>query len=660
MARDRPGAGPMIPSDDRSPPASLSRRNVLLGSVAMVGAAARSQPIAVVPPAARQPNIIWVVCHDIFAPLLGTYGNPLARTPTIDRLAREGTRFDNAFSVAPVCAPSRFALVTGLYPDSCGPAQHMRAVGHVPDDFASLPELMRAAGYHVTNNVFTDYNCDLDPARMWDDWSNTAHWRGRPPGKPFFCVYNYFSTHESQVIDFKGELRTDPTAVAVPPYLPDLPEIRTAIARNIDLVARQDASLKTLLDQLDEDGLAEETVVVFLADHGGVAPRSKRYCYEEGLRIPLIVRVPGPLAHLRAGHAPGVAADQLVSIVDVAPTTLALAGAAIPAHMAGKPFLGIGATRRRVAFSGRNRMDERYDMVRTARDARYRYIRNYAPHRIYGQHSAYEWQLAGYQAWEQAHRDGRLDAAQDRFWREKPAEELYDVRRDPHQQVNLAGDPAHRSRLTSLSRALDRHMVAIRDNGLLPEGGAGEGYRESRAGDVFPIGRVLSLARQAIDRRADDVPAFLSALDDGSESIRFWAAQGLLMAPMLPQSAVEAAQRRLCVETSPHVRCVLAETIGRRGDAAVALRAMIALLEGDATPRIKLQALDALTGMPLPVVEPARSAIARAGKTDEYTSNAANYLLLRLDGTYVPSSKTFTFQAPPSPALRKQLSEPKI
>lgn len=634
-----------------------SRRDVLLTSAAMASVA--PFPAAAMQPAKR-PNIVWVVCHDIFAPLLGTYGNPLARTPVIDRLATEGTRFDNAFSVAPVCAPSRFSLITGMYPESCGPAEQMRGVGHVPPEFASLPVLMRQAGYYATNNVFTDYNSDLDPAAIWDEWSPTAHWRGCPPGKPFFCVYNYMTTHESRVIGFKGDPVTDPAVVAVPPYLPDVPEVRTAIARNIDLMARQDAALGDLLAQLEADGLADDTVVFFLSDHGGVVPRSKRYCYEEGTRVPLIVRVPDAHAHLRAGHAPGRASAQVVSLVDLAPTTLALAGAPVPRHMAGKPFLGPDASPRRVAFSMRNRMDERYDMVRAARDERYRYIRNYALHRIYGLHNAYQWQLAGYQAWERAHLAGTLDAAQDRFWRPKPAEELYDIRSDPHQLVNLAGNPKHRARLTELSRALDEHMVQINDNGFIPEGAGIEGYHPSRAPGAFPICEVLTLANKAIARRPKDVPDFMAAMADESMVLRFWAAQGLLMSEPLPTDAVAAIRGRLAVEPSPHVRCVLAEALGRAGDSGTAVKLLSAMLAGDVSPRVKLQALEALTYLPLDAVRPARAAIAEVGRIDEYLSGASNYLVAQIDGTYTPESRLLTYAAPVNPAVLRQLTDPKI
>lgn len=635
-----------------------SRRDVLLTSVALAGAAALPA-VAIAAPAAA-PNIVWIVCHDIHAPLIGTYGNSLAKTPTIDRLAAEGTRYDNAFSVAPVCAPSRFALLTGLYPDSCGPAHHMRGIGHVPAEFKPLPILMREAGYYCTNNVFTDYNCDLDPDKIWDECSITAHWRNRPAGKPFFAVYNYLITHESRALHFEDkDLITDPAKVVVPPYLPDMPEIRKALARNIDMVNNQDVAVAKLLSQLTEDGLANNTVVFFVADHGGVAPRSKRYCYEEGLRVPLIVRVPDGLKPLSLGAEPGKPSRRIVSHIDIAPTTLALAGQPQPGHMPGQPFLGRAAEPRTVAFSGRNRMDERYDMVRTARDERYRYIRNYAPHRIYGLHNAYTWQLEGYQAWERAHLAGSLNAAQERFWREKPAEELYDLEADPHQLTNLAADPAHRDRLEALSGALEAHMIATNDNGFIPEGTSAEGYAESRKAGAFPIADVLPLARKAIARDPANAAGFVAGLKHSNEVMRFWAAQGLLMLDG-PSASRQVLAVALATEVSPHVRCVLAEALGKAGDPATAATALAAVLESDLSKRVKLMALEALTYLPVEAVRAARPAIEKVvDLKEEYTLDAYHYLRLRLDGSYTPSTQTY-YAIPATGPAGKPMGDPRI
>ncbi|WP_176086936.1 sulfatase [Martelella sp. HB161492] len=640
-----------------SAPLKITRRSMLMASAATVGIAALPR-LTLAETQSTAPNIVWVVCHDIHAPLLGTYGNGLATTPTIDRLAAEGTRFDHAYSVAPVCSPSRFALVTGMYPDSCGPANQMRGIGHVPEEFKPLPILMREAGYYATNNVFTDYNCDLDPDRIWDECSITAHWRNRPQGKPFFCVYNYLITHESRAIHFSGDLKTDPASVTVPPYLPDIPEIRTAFAQNVDLVDRQDVALKTLLDQLDEDGLADNTVVIFMADHGGVVPRSKRYCYNEGLHIPLIVRVPEALAHLRGSFQPGQPTGQVVSNVDMAPTTLAIAGVSIPENMHGKPFLGAAPQSREIAFSMRNRMDERYDMVRTATDGQFRYIRNYSPHRAYGLHNAYEWQLHGYQAWEREHLAGTLTDAQDRFWQQKPAEELYDLAADPYQLENLAADPAYGEQLARLSTALDQHMVAVNDNGLIPEGIAAEGYWPSRAEGAYPIEDVMALAARGLQKQTENAGDFVAALKSGNEIMRFWAAQSLLMLGVIPDAVRPDVVACMQNDESGHVRCVLAEVIGHTPDGAAAGKVLSDILFSDAEPRVKLLALESLTYMPVEYAMIARDAVEQAPRVgDEYVTEAYNYLSLKLDDLYRPDVPTY-FGG--QPKLGKPLGDPRI
>lgn len=605
-----------------------------------------------------RPNIIWVVCHDIHAKLLGTYGNDLANTPVIDQLAEDGVRFDSAFSVAPVCSPSRFALVTGMYPDSCGPADQMRGIAHVPDTFKSLPVVMREAGYYCTNNVFTDYNCDLDPDKIWDECSITAHWRNRPAGKPFFCVYNYLITHESRVIHFAGDLKTNPATVSVPPYLPDIPEIRNTIAQNIELVNRQDEALKILLDQLEEDGLAENTVVMFMADHGGVTPRSKRYCYDEGLHVPFIMRIPDALSYLKGKLETGKASQRVVSSVDMAPTTLSIAGLTIPDHMAGKAIVGDAASDRSIAFSMRNRMDERYDMVRTARDEQFRYIRNYSPHRIYGLHNAYEWQMIGYQAWERQHLNGTLTDAQDRFWQSKQAEKFYDLKNDPHQLVNLAKDPVYKDRMVSLSKALDEHMMEVMDNGLIPEGTEAEGYWPSRKKGAYPINDVMKVAGKGIEQNPENVPELMKALKSDNEIVRFWAAQGILMLGFVPSDVKVAVKEQMKSDKCAHVRCVLAEAIGGTSDAPEAVKILTDILLDEPSKWVKLLALESLTYIPVQYAKGARNAVETIPAVkDGYLTEAYNYLTLKLDGVYQPHIPTY-FAG--KPKLGKPLGNPRI
>jgi arylsulfatase A-like enzyme len=623
--------------DDEVEAMDVSRRALMTTSAALALTPALAQ--ARTSPAAR-PNIVWIIVHDVHAPLLGCYGNGLARTPAIDSLGRDGIRYTNAFTTTPVCAPSRFALMTGAYPSACAPAHQMRAAAELPEALHPLPLHMRAAGYYCTNNVFTDYNLDGDEGAFWDVCDIKAHWRNRPAGKPFFSVYNYLITHEMHIFGDHPSV-TDQAKVEVPPFLPDVREVREVLARNVDIVNRQDLAVAHLLEELEADGLADDTFVFFLADHGGVYPRSKRFCYEDGLRVPLLVRTPANWRHLVHGPV-GSPNDELVSHVDLAPATLALAGAPIPKTMDGRAFLGARETpKREYAFSMRDRMDERYDLSHSVRDRRYRYIRNYNPQRIYGEHQAYGWQSIAYQAWERAHLAGELSEAQARFWQAKSVEELYDVDADPHQVRNLADDPAHRAQLERMRQALDAHLVATNDNGFIPEGSPGEGYDQSRIPGVYPLRAVLEVANLALARDPQNLPRFVAGLEDSNTTVRFWNAQGLVLLGPAAKAAGPALAHRVSAEPDANVRCALAEALFAAGDAGAAREALVAVLQGDAPAKAKLRALNVLTVLPPAELRPARDLIASYGDMrDEYFHEAGKYLALRIDGQYRPEART--------------------
>ncbi len=619
----------------------ISRRLLLAGGAAAV--AAPSIASALDKSASKRPNIVWIVVHDVHAPLLGCYGNPLAKTPALDAMARDGIRFTNAFTTTPVCAPSRFALMTGAYPSACAPAHQQRAAAKVPDALQPLPLHMRASGYYCTNNVFTDYNMAADEDAMWDECSITAHWRNRPTGKPFFCVYNYLITHEMNAFG-RAKPITDPAAVKLPAFLPNTPEIREVLARNVDMINRQDVAVAHLLDELRADGLADETFVFFLADHGGIHPRSKRYCYDDGLHVPLIVQVPAAWKALV--HSPvGAPNNELISHVDMAPTTLALAGVPVPKTMMGRAFLGARVSpKRSYAFSMRDRMDERYDLVQSARDERYRYIRNYNPQRLYGEHETYEWQSVAYQSWESAYLAGTLNAAQEAFWHPKPVEELYDMTVDPESVHNLAGDPAHGAQLLKMRRSLDDHLLTINDNGFIPEGAPGEGYDESRRAGAYPLKSLIELSSLVLARDPKHLPQFIAGLSHENEVMRYWHAHGLILAGA-PSPAIGAQiAQRLAVEKSDSVRCALAEAVLVAGNPDLSLQTLVEILgRENAHDKARLRTLNVMLAFAPDQLKPARQAVVTAvdGK-NEYLRRNAKYLLLRIDAAYKPTTKIET------------------
>jgi len=451
----------------------------LLAVAGMSSAAAQSRA-TVGPP---RPNIVWISNEDM-SPRLGAYGDPLARTPTLDRLARESIRFTSAFTTAPVCAPSRAAIITGMYQNAIG-AQHMRttenSVPELPGPYLAVPpfyvkafpEYLRAAGYYTTNRAKTDYQFGV-PFTIWDEVGQNAHWRNRPDkSQPFFSVFNLEVTHESRIFPTsparKGKpLVTDQAKILVPPYYPDTRLVREELARVYDNIADMDSQVGELLDQLEADGLTGNTIVMYWSDHGDGVPRAKRSLYDSGLRVPLMIRWPKAS---KPPFLPGSVSDELVSFIDLAPTVLALAGIEIPAHLQGRVLVGPKATAApEFIFAARDRMDIEYDMIRAARDARFLYVRNFQPELAYAGHIPYRNQSAIMQEWLRLQAAGTLSGAA-ALWMQtnRPPEELYDTKADPHQIRNLAADPVHRASLERMRRAVTDWMTRINDQGLINE-----------------------------------------------------------------------------------------------------------------------------------------------------------------------------------------------
>jgi uncharacterized sulfatase len=376
-------------------PRSISRRSGFLfwipvAFLAFAAPLARAEnaPPETPPAAPSRPNILWITCEDT-SPNLGCYGDRKAITPNLDKLADSGARYTNAFSVAGVCAPSRSCLITGMYPTSIG-SEHMRSKAVLPPLIKCFPQYLREAGYYCTNDSKTDYNFEHSP-ETWDESSPRAHWRKRRPGQPFFSVVNITCTHESQIRLEEGEFlkltagltpeqRQDPAKLELPPYYPDTPVVRRD-GRAIGTRHRNGSRAGEILKELEADGLAANTIVFFFSDHGVGLPRAKRWLYDSGIRVPLIVRWPGQIK-------PESVAQRLVSFVDFGPTVLSLAGVKAPEHLQGKAFLGDQSGEPRTYIhAARDRMDERYDVIRAVRDVRYKYIRNYEPQRPYAQFS---------------------------------------------------------------------------------------------------------------------------------------------------------------------------------------------------------------------------------------------------------------------------------
>ena len=425
---------------------------------------------------ADRPNIVWISCEDI-SPNLGCYGDRHAITPNLDRLAAEGVRFNRAFTTAGVCAVVRSSIITGMYPPAIG-SQHMRSRMIPPAAVTAFPELLRAAGYFCTNRSKTDYQFEPTPS-IWDrQGAKHKDWRERPsPDQPFFSVINITVCHESQIRHGEDRHRQvikeigaanqhDPDKVFdnLPGYLPDTPAVRKNWAWYHDNITLMDKMAGDVLRKLDEDGLSDNTLVVFWSDHGMGMPRGKRWVYDTGTLIPMIMRWPGKLK-------PQSVRKDLVTVLDLPPTMLAVAGVEVPDYMHGRVLLGEQADPEPpYVFFHRDRMDEVVELQRAARDRRWKYIRNYEPEKTYAQRLDYMDQMPAMQDWRRLAAAGKLVGGQQNWFQvPKPIEELYDTVKDPWELNNLAESPQYAQRLARMRLATENWQQEIGDTGLVPE-----------------------------------------------------------------------------------------------------------------------------------------------------------------------------------------------
>lgn len=532
--------------------------------------------------AADRPNILWITSEDN-SPYLGCYGDPLAQTPHLDRLAEEGVRYRNAFANAPVCSTARTTLITGMYATSVGAHNHRSRVA-IPESFKLYPEHLRASGYYCTNNSKTDYNI-AGRAKVWDDSSNSAHFRNRRASQPFFAVFNFTTSHESQVAPKPGKtkFRVPPERITLPPYHPDTPEIRADWANYYDQMTLMDKRVGELLAELDDAGLADDTIVFYYGDHGGALPRGKRNIHDSGTRVPLIVRFPTKWSHLSPVE-PGQWVDDVVSFVDLPATVFSLCNVPIPTHYEGRPFLGEKRTAPRDnVFLFRGRMDERYDTVRAVRDAEFRYVRNYSPHRPWGQHYSYPFQvLPSMRSWYDEFTAGRCNEVQAAYWKPKPGEEFYQCSMDPFELSNLIDAPEHAQRIAEFRANLRAEILTTRDIGFIPEGMLPELAGDSTIydyaqSDAYPLARILELADKASDRNLAHLPALTEALEDSHPVVRYWGATGCLI---LGGDAAPAKVklRQLLDDEWADVRVVAAEAIAQVGEPDAATKTLADIL----------------------------------------------------------------------------------
>lgn len=599
--------------------------------------------------AAERPNILWLTSED-HGPHMGCYGDTYATTPNVDALAAKGMLFKHVWSNAPVCAAARTTIIAGMYGPSTG-GEHMRSMVPMPEGKQMYPQLLREAGYYCTNNSKEDYNLKKSPG-VWDESSGKAHWKNRTDGQPFFAIFNETCSHESQLRKRPHDAIHDPARVRVPAYHPDTPEVRQDWAQYYDQVTLADASAGRRLKELEEAGLAADTIVFYYADHGGGMPRSKRWPCNSGLQVPMVVYFPPKWQHLAPKeYRAGGKSDRLVSFVDLAPTLLSLADLQPPEWMQGHAFAGKFQTEPQPFVYGfRGRMDERIDCVRSVTDGRFVYVRNYMPHLSQGQHVAYQFETPSTRVWRKLFDEGKTTPEQSIFWTvPKASEELYDLQSDPDEVHNLAAKPEHAETLARLRQAQEALALKIRDVGLLPEG---EMHRRSAGASPYdmghdeakyPVARVLKFAGMASSMKPEFDAELKAGLKDEDAAVRFWSALGFLMRG---KQGLDAAVREMAAagnDSNPSVKVAAQWSLAKYGSAAerdAALAQLLNLANWESsdvfTVISALNAIGDLGDLPPPVVDRLKALPGQGPSPDSRYNSYVPRLLADLTGAAPP------------------------
>jgi N-sulfoglucosamine sulfohydrolase len=499
----------------------------------------------------ERPNIVWIVSEDNGARWLGSYGNPAKPTPTLDQLAAEGFRYTNCYASVGVCAPQRFTWITGINAISAG-TMNMRSGVDLPERIRFYPEIFSDLGYYTSKgkDAKADYNFRGRNANdTWSD-SKNINWESLKANQPFIHVFNTHATHESRSFGaYNPNQHTAPEALNLAAYHPDLPEMRFVYEKYNECMRKLDGEVAGWLAELEASGMADNTIVIYSSDHGGVLARSKRFLYNSGTHCPLIVRIPEQYKALYPAAKPGMTVDEVVSFVDFPKTWLSLAGADAVAveQMQGRVFLGQGKEPEPdYVFSFRQRMDDRYDMARSVRSRDLLYIRNYMPFISNGQHIPYTHNAAAMRAWRTHYLEGKTDAVTGRFFgRERAIDELYRTHEDYDNIDNLASDPAEAQTIESMRAALRAWQLEIFDSGFIPEDDMNRlasaqeltVYDYVRDPKLYPLKEYIELADLSLEMNASNLNRFVAGLGDADLGMRYWSTLGILKLTLVGDAA---------------------------------------------------------------------------------------------------------------------------
>ena len=507
-----------------------------------------------------KPNILWITSEDNSIEWISCYGSKNAKTPNIDQLAKEGFRYLYCFDNGAVCAPTRSSWITGMHSISNG-TQPMRSGFEIPATISFYNELLQKAGYFTSNCSKTDYNLrgpkGRNPKEFWDysggDYAGT--WKKRKEGQPFFTVYNIGDSHESRAFGDHKDESIDPEKMILAPYHPDLPEMRNTYAKYASAISRMDSLVGQAIENLKQDGLYENTIIVYNSDHGGVLARSKRFLYSSGIHCPLIVRIPEKMKALYPkGKTPGSTMDRIVSFIDMPKTWVSLTAAEMTDNFQGRIFLGPNTEpESQYHFSWRERADERFDNVRVMRDKQFAYHKNYAPFAPNGQYLAYMHNMKATGAWERHHLAGKTNAVTGRFFEPRPSEEFYDNFKDFHNIDNQIDDPLHQTKIKELKKELRRQQLKYFDSGLMPEEMRNRITKEKnttvyafvRDPKLYPLAQYLDYSDLALTRKKKNLKTFIKGLTDEDPVKRYWSVIGLLLLEKQAKPAIPELKKVL-------------------------------------------------------------------------------------------------------------------
>jgi arylsulfatase A-like enzyme len=541
-----------------------------------------------------KPNILWITVEDM-SPHWSCYGEKTIKTPNIDRLAAGGAIFTRAFVTSPVCSPSRSAMITGMYQTTIGAHQHRSSYAGseilLPKNIRLLPEYFKQNGYYTVNagpkkTVYhkhlqwkgraeklgkADYNFIWNPD-IYDD----SDWKTRPPGKPFFAQIQFGGGKSRSA---KGDNPVDPDDIKLPPQYPDTPRMRQDWAGYLNSILKLDRQIGDILKRLDDENIADNTVVFLWTDHGMYHIRAKQFLYDEGIAIPMIIRWPGVIK-------PGTIRADLVEHIDIAATSLYVAGIEIPDHIQARPLFGPKRRRRRYIFSARDRCDETLDCIRCIRTANYKYIRNFYPNRPWLQPNRYINTRNAMKLMRELHAQKKLTSVQAKvFDKTKPPEELYDLQNDPQELNNLVDSPDHSGIVQRMRRILSRQMLKTRDLGIIPEPVIEELVQKTPHRHQILIDpknmALLNELLQVIDAGQinPDENLLIEKMKHPEAAVRWWAAR-LLGNQTKDQAGVTALIDALQDE-SPAVRVEVARALCISGNSEDALAVLLKELKND-------------------------------------------------------------------------------